>query len=69
MATAMAIAERFQGGRRNAALRTDNQNVIIWAERAQSHSPVACRILRDLNLFCLHKKVDIATAYVRGGHN
>ena len=39
--SAIAILARAGGGRRNIALRTDNQNVLSWVENARPQSPVS----------------------------
>lgn len=40
-AAVLAIMARCADGDRNVALRTDNQNVLSWAEHARSHSPLS----------------------------
>ena len=68
-AAAMAIMSWARGGIRNVVLRTDNQNVLRWVANAQSHSPVASRIIRDIVLLFLRNQVDILPVYVGSAHN
>ena len=64
-AATMAITSRAAGGARNIALRTDDQNVLSWAEHARSHSTASNRVLEALNMFCLQNEVGAFPAYVR----
>ena len=68
-AALLAVAFWSRGGARNVVLCTDNQNVLSWVEQAKSHSPVANRILRAINFFCLDTLVGILPVYVSSEHN
>ena len=69
IAATMAVMLRSGPGGRNIALCTDNQNALSWAEHDRSHSPVASRVLRVLNNFCLEHHIDVMPVYVRSEHN
>ena len=63
------ILQLRQNGIRDILLCTDNRNVLRRAEPAKSNAPTENRVLRALNLFCLHYQVDVIPVYVRSGHN
>ena len=65
----MAIFSWAGEGGRNVTLRTDNQNVLRWIEHARPQYPVAGRILRALNVYCVQNGFGVFPVYVRSAHN
>ena len=65
----MAITLWSLDGRRDIALCTDSKKVLRWAEHANPHPPVACRILLALHRYFLVDMVGISPVYVRSENN
>ena len=61
----MAVTHWSRKDSRDIILRTDNQNVLRWAESARARAPASDRLLRALNFFCLTHLVDILPVCVR----